>query len=69
MDNQTSKIVIKKILQNSEIKSSNIICKKQKGNIEIHITKNPTEKDWIIIEDIIADYKLKLRIKTNLIIY
>ena len=69
MDKQTSKIVVEKILQNCDIKSSSIIQKTQSGNIEIHIKKNPQEKDWLTIEDIIANYNLKLRIKNNLIIY
>ena len=69
MDKQTSKIVVEKILQNCDIKSSSIIQKTQSCNIEIHITKNPQEKDWLTIEDIIAKHNLKLRIKNNLIIY
>ena len=69
MDRKTAKIVVKKILKNCDVKSSNILIKTQKGNIEIHITKNPQETDWLIIEDIISKYNLKLRIKNNLIIY
>lgn len=69
MDKVTSKIVVKQILQNCDIKNSSIIIKNQSGNIEIHIIKNPQEKDWLIIENIIANHNLKLRIKNNLIIY
>jgi hypothetical protein len=70
MDKQASKIVKKKILQESDIPNSSVLLKKKSVNCyEIHIIENPKEKDWLAIEDIIFNHNLKLRIKKNLIIY